>query len=237
MPKIKNYVREITLTLLTFMWLLFVATNVNITLGQTYLQFAVGCLVLLIIGITIFDKKLHITFQKEPGGTFKAILWGVGGWIVLLISSVIVLRFIDPQNASVAAIMGLLGASTPALATSKIANLITFGFAIAFIETQLWARLLEFFGDLFHITINKQSLRKIGLLFLMGILALAFAFFHLTAKGITNISALVVVLIMMVISLIMIVIFGETRQAVFMHIVANTVASWLMLFASILIKI
>jgi hypothetical protein len=233
MPNIKSYVREITITVLTFMWLLFVATNVNVTLGQTYLQFAVGSLVLLIIGITIFDKKLHITFQKEPGGTFKAILWGIGGWIALLITSVLVLRFIDPANANIAAIMGLLGASTPALATSKIANLITFGFAIAFIETQLWGRLMEFFGDLFHININKQSLKKIGLLFLIGILSLAFLFFHLTAKGITNTSALIVVFIMMFISLIMIAVFGETRQAVFMHISANTVASWLMLFASI----
>jgi len=234
MPNVKNYVREITLTILTFMWLLFVATNVNITLGQTYLQFAVGSLVLLIIGITIFDKKLHITFQKEPGGTFKAILWGIGAWIILLISSVLVLKFVDPASASIAAVMGLLGASTPALATSKIANLLTFGFAIAFIETQLWGRLMEFFADLFHININKQSLGKIGLLFLIGILALLFLLFHLTAKGITNTSALIVVFIMMLISLIMIAIFGETRQAVFMHITANTVASWLMLFASIL---
>ncbi len=237
MPNIKHYVKEITLTILTFMWLLFVATNVNITLGQTYLQFAVGSLVLLIIGITIFDKKLSITFQKESGGTFRAILWGFGGWIVLLISSIVALRFIDPANANVAAIIGLMGATTPALATSKIANLITFGIAIAFIETQLWARLMEFFGDLFHITINKQLLRKIGGLFLIGILSLAFVFFHLTAKGITNTSALVIVFVMMVISLIMVAIFGETRQAVFLHIWANIVASYLMLFASGILKI
>lgn len=233
MPNVKNYVREITLTIITFIWLLFVATNVNVTLGQTYLQFAVGSLVLLIIGITIFDKKLHITFQKEPGGTFKAILWGIGAWIILLVSSVLVLKFVDPANASIAAVMGLLGASTPALATSKIANLVTFGFAIAFIETQLWGRFMEFFADLFHINLNKQSLKQIGLLFIIVILSLLFLVFHLTAKGITNTSALIVVFIMMLISLIMVAAFGETRQAVFMHVTANTVASWLMLFALI----
>lgn len=220
--------------MICFVWLLFVATNVNITLGNIYLQFAVGCFVLLIIGITIFDRTLTISWQKENnGGNFKALLWGVGGWIVLLIASVITLRFIDPQNASIAAVMGLLGASTPALAQSKIANLITFGIAIAFIETQLWGRMLEFFSDFFKLNISKQSLRKIGYIILIVILSLAFMLFHLTAKGVANTSSLIVVFIMMAISLVMISIFGETRQAVFLHLVANTVASWLMLFASI----
>ncbi len=237
MQNVKPYVKEITLTIITFMWLLFVATNVNITLGQTYLHFTVGSLILLIIGITIFDKTLTITWQKKPGGTFKAILWGLGGWIVLLIVSILALRFIDPANANLAAVMGLMGATTPALATSKIANLLTFGVAIAYIETQLWARLLEFFADLFHITITKQSLRKIGVLFIIGLLSLAFVFFHLTAKGITNTSSLAVVFVMMAISLIMITIFGETREAAFMHIWANTVASYLMLFATGILQV
>ncbi len=235
--QLKNYVREIILTIITFMWLLFVATNVNIQLGTTYLQFAVGSLILLIIGITIFDKTLTISWQKKPGGTFKAILWGIGGWIVLLIVSILALRFISPAHANITAVIGLMGATTPALATSKIANLITFGFAIAFIETQLWARLMEFFGDVFHITINKQSLKRIALLFLIGILSLAFLIFHLTAKGITNAPALVIVFIMMAISLTMVAIFGETRQAVYMHIAANTVASYLMLFATGMLQI
>ena len=104
--------------------------------------------------------------------------------------------------------------------------------AIAYLETQLWARLLEFYADLFHITITKQSISKIGVLFIIALLSLAFVFFHLTAKGITNTSALVVVFVMMAISLTMVTIFGETRQAVFMHIWANTVASYLMLFAT-----
>ncbi len=228
--QLKNYVKEITLTIVTFMWLLFVATNVNVMLGQIYLFFAVGSLLLLIITITIFDKRLTISWQKRPGGTFKALLFGFGGWIALLITSILVLKFIDPANANLAAIMGLIGASTPALAASKIANLLTFGFAIAFIETNLWARLLEFFCDLFHIPVNKQSFRKIGFIFIIGLLSLAFLFFHLTAKGITNIGALTVVFIMMLISLIMITIFGETRQAVFMHIWANAIASYLLLF-------
>ncbi len=228
----KPYVKEIIITIIVFMWLLFIATNVNITLGQTYLHFTLGSLALLIIGITIFNKKLHITFQKSPGGTFTAMLWGLAGWIILLVSSIIALKFIDPTQANLAAVMGLLGATTPALATSKIANLLTFGVAIAYIETQLWARIMEFFADVFHIDLSKHKILTISVIFLIGVLALAFVFFHLTAKGITNIAALTVVFIMMFLSLVLVVWFGETRQAVYLHIFANTIASYLLLFAT-----
>ena len=234
MANVKPFVKEITLTIICFMWLLFVATNVNQVLGNIYLQFTAGSLILLIIGITIFDKKLSITWQKKPGGTLKALMIGFAGWVILLITSVVVLRFIDPSQATIIGVLGILGATTPALAASKIANLLTFGVAIAFIETQLWGRLMEFFADLFQINLEKKGIKKIfsSLMVLIIILSFAFVLFHLTAKGIANIAALAVVFVMMMISLIMIAIFGETRQAVFLHIWANTVASYLMLFVA-----
>jgi len=226
-----RYLKEIVFTIVCFIWMLFVATNVNQVLGQTYLHFTLGSLVLLIIGIVIFNKKLSITYSNGTNGLFKAIMWGIGGYIILLISSVLVLRFVDPANANVGSIIGLMGATTPALATSKIANFITFGIAIAFIETQLWGRMLEFFGDLFKIDINKKSLKTFGLIFLIAILAFGFMLFHLTSKGLTNTASLVVVFLMMVVSLVMITVFQETKQAVFMHIFANSVASYLLLFS------
>ena len=227
----KSYVREIVLTIVIYVWFLFAATNINIVLGQTYLHFTLGSLALLIIGITIFDKKLHITFQKEPGKNFNAILIGLGGWIILLISSVLVLKFIDPTKASISAVINLMGATTPALSASKIANLLTFGVAIAFIETQLWARMLEFFSDLFHIQVNKQSLKKFGFLLLIGILSLVFLVFHITAKGVQNLPSLIIVFLMMTISLFIVAYTEETRGAVYLHIFANTVASYILLFS------
>lgn len=236
---VKSYVKEIVLTVVAFIWLLFVATNVNVNLGNIYLQFTMGSLALLIIGITIFDKKLHITFQKQFGGTLSAILWGMVGWLVLLISSVIVLRFISPQQANLSAVVRLMGATTPALASSRVANLLTFGVAIPFVETQLWARLMEFASDLLGIEISKKQVYRVfsALMVLIVILAMLFLFFHLTAKGITNTASLAVVFIMMMVSLIMVAIFEETRQAVFMHIWANTAASWLILFSTGMLQI
>jgi hypothetical protein len=229
----ENYIQEIILTLLAYVWLLFVATNVNVTLGQTYLSFALGSLALLIITATVFDKKVQITFQKQPGGTLKAILVAIGGWFVLLILSIVILKFVSPSQATVGAIINLLGTTTPALAQSKVANFLTFGVVIAFIETSLWARGLEFTADLFGVDINKKGIVKIFtfLFLLVLIFAFVFALFHLTAKGITNLPSLIIVFVMMVISLAMVCIYEETRQAVYMHIFANSVASWLILFA------
>ena len=151
----------------------------------------------------------------------------------MLISSIIALRFISPLQANLTSVLGLMGATTPALATSKIANLLTFGVAVAYIETQLWGRAMEFIADLFNIDISERSVRRIfsAFMVLVVVLALAFVFFHLTAKGITNAPALAVVFIMMVISLIFVGWFGETRQAVYLHMWANTVAAYLILFA------
>lgn len=225
------YFKEVVFYIITLMWFLFVATNVNPTLGYTYLWFLGASLLLLVIDSLIFNKNVNITFQKSPNKLFNAILWGFGGWIILLISSVFVLRFIDPTKASISAVINLMGASTPALATSKIANLLTFGVAVAFIETSLWARLLEFLADVFHIPVNRQSLKRFGFLFLIFVLSLGFMVFHLTAKGVTNFPALVIVFLMMFISLIMVAYTEEMRGAIFLHIFANTIAAYLMLFA------
>lgn len=226
-----RYFKEIIITIIAFFWLLFVATNVNVTLGQTYLWFTGGILFLLMIDLLIFNKNVELTFQKAPGGLLKSILIGLGGWIILLIASVLVLNFIDPTKASIGAVIGLMGAATPALASSKIANWLTFSLAVPFVETHLWGRSLEFFSNLFNIPLNSKSFRKIKFLLLMTVLSLMFVVFHLTAKGINAYSSLTIVFIMMAISLVMIVWKEETRSAIFMHIFANGVASYLALWA------
>jgi hypothetical protein len=224
------YLKEIVITILCGVWFHFVATNVNTTLGTIYQGFAATSLSLLIIGGLIYDKNVQITYQKSPGGTLKSMLQGFGGWIVLLITSVFALKFIDPTQASFGSVLSLMGATTPALAESKIANFLTFAVFVPLTETNLWARALEFISDLFGIPIEKRSFKR-----LLGIIvALAFAFmlFHLTAKGITAYSSLTIVFLMMLISLILVVYSGESRDANWLHIFANSAASYIALFST-----
>jgi hypothetical protein len=228
----KTYFKEIALTVGTFFWFLFVATNVNQVLGQTYQGFTALSMLLLIIGITIFDKDLRVTYSKQ-NNILSTILMAIGGYITLLITSVFVLRFIDPAVANINSVLNLMGATTPALSNSKVINLITFGIVIPFVETSLWARVMEFIADRFHIQITKQNIKKIGLILIILILSVGFGIFHITAKGISNISSLIIVVIMMIISLVMVVLSdGETKAAVYFHVIANTIAAYLSLFMS-----
>lgn len=227
---IQNYVKEIGLTTLSLIWFLFAATNVNTQLGTIYSAFALTSLALLIIDLTVFNKSLHITYQKSPGGTLKAIFAGLLGWIAMMVLSVAVLKIADPTSASLGSVLSLLGTTTPALSTSVVANFITFGIVIAFIETQLWARGMEFIADIFHIPIERKGITKVftSLMLLIVILAIVFVFFHLTSKNLAG-PALIIVGIMMIISMAMVAWFGETRQASWMHIISNSIASYLLL--------
>jgi len=231
MTRIQTYKTEIIITVVAFVWLLFTSVNVNQTLGNTYLWFNGIGLFLLLIGILSFGKKVSITFQNKIGGTLKAIGWGFAGWIILLLISVLVMKIVEPAKATIGSVIGLLGAATPALATSKVLNWINFGVVIPYTETQLWARLQEFFADVFHINLNRKNLRAASVIVLIGLLALAFAIFHITAKGVTSFASLTVVFIMMSISLVYVVYFNESRQAFWMHAIANGVAAYLVLFA------
>ena len=216
----KPYVRETVIAIVVFIMLLFTATNVNANLGQIYLKFTIGVLILLIIQ----NDKLDITFMKKSGRFFQSLLQGFGGWVILLIISSLV------TGIGVFAVINIIGAATPILAKSQIANFIVFAALIPFAETQLWARMLEFFGDVLKIRIDKQALRKPSFWILVGILSLAFMAFHLTAKGVASTAILVVVFIMMVISLAMIAFYGETIQANILHWIANGTAAYLLIF-------
>jgi hypothetical protein len=232
MRQLRNYEKEIIITAIVAFILLFTATNVNEKLGNYYLWFNGIGASLLIFAIIAFDRRVDITFQSRPGGTLKAIGWGFAGYVILLLISVLVMKFVDPTKATLGSIVVLLGATTPALATSLIMNFLILGFLVPYTETQLWGRAAELFKDIFHLRIDKNNLRAFGVIFLFFCLSITFAIFHLTAKGVTAFASLTVVFIMMFVSLIMIAIFGETRQAVFFHIIANSIAGYLLLFGA-----
>lgn len=239
MANLKTYNREILFTVLAFIWLWFVLTNANVALGQVYLWASGISLFLLFIDIMVPDRNPVVTFQKEKGKWFKAIMAGAVGWVIILLTSFVLLK-IAQVKASFTSIMGSLNAANPAFSNSVVVNWVTASFAIGYAETQLFARLFKFFADRFNIQINKQNKLRFALIILIIFLGALFAIYHSTAKGVENIDSLVVVGAMMVISLYMIVYFdGETRQAVFAHMIANGVAGYLiiksgsMLFSSL----
>lgn len=232
MPNLKPYYTEITLSVLAFIFLWFVLTNANSSLGSAYLWAIAISVILLLINILVFDKKVDVTFQKVPGHWFEAIFQGIVGWVAVLGVSWFVFNVIDPAKANFNAIVSSFGAANPAFSDSKILNWFVVSFAIGYGETVLFARLMEFLADRFHIQINRKNMMTVSLVIIIIVLSILFAIFHLTAKGVGNTSSLIIVAIMMVISLFMVAYNnGETRQSVFLHIISNGVAGAMLLMA------
>lgn len=225
-----RYFTEIVWMIISAVWFHFAATNISTTLGNIYSGFAATSLALLIITGLIYDKNVSITFKKSNGSIIKSMFIGAGLWVVLLITSVFVLKFISPAQANFNSVLSLLGATTPAFANSKIANFLTFAIFVPIVETQLWSRGLEFIADIFNIPVNKKFLKKLLLIIL--ILSLMFLAFHSTAKGVENISSLAIVGLMMFISLMSVVFTEETLPAIFLHIFSNSAATLIMLLSS-----
>lgn len=236
MADLKKYDKEILLSVIAFMWLWFVLTNSNPALGNVYLWTVAIYLFLLIFDVLVPDRNPVVTYQKKKGGTLEAMFSGAVGWVILLIVSFVVLKIMDPLKASIGSIIKATHAANPAFSNSQIVNLLTLSFAIGYGETQLFARLLKFFADRFHIKISRGTKYLFAFVVLVIALSIAFIVYHITAKGIENFASLVVVGTMMAISLFMVAHYdGETRQAAWMHIIANGVAGFLILMGGSLL--
>ena len=216
--------REIAITLIFGFGLLFALTNINQTLGNVYLWFTAGIMFLLLL-----DNKLTIPFQRSPGGHIRPVAYGVIGYISLLAVSSLVLKIFEPASSSIGSIISIIGASTPALAQSVFANFILLGLFVPFGESNLWIRAFEFVADKLGIKITKQNLTTFSVILLIPVFSFLFVIFHLTTKGIAAFAALVIIFIMMAISLILVILTQEARTAIYFHIIANSVAAFILL--------
>jgi len=230
MANLKIYEKEILLSVLAFLWLWFVLTNANPNLGNVYLWASGISLFLVLIDTLVPDRNPIVTFQKKKGGWIETIMAGTVGWIAVIGVSFILLKIVDPLKATFGSVISSMNAANPAFSNSVFVNWFTASFAIGYAETQLFARLFKFFADRFKIQINRKNRFLFALIMLVVGLAVLFAVFHTTAKGVDNLPSLLVVAAMMFISLMMVVWFeGETRQAIFTHIISNGFAGFLLI--------
>jgi hypothetical protein len=227
-----KYKSEVIISVFLFVYLLFTLTNVNSNLGNAYLWFLGISVILLLINILVFDKDVRITFQKEKGKWLNVIFAGIIAWVAVLVTSFVVFKVVNPEQANFASIISSFGAANPAFSSSKILNWFTVSFAIGFSETNFFAgRILEFVADLLRIPLSKNNLKNLKFVMLAISLGVLFAFFHATAKGVAATNSLIVVAIMMIISIFMVAYYGETRQAIAMHVISNGVAGIMLLMA------
>jgi len=189
----------------------FTAVNVNQILGVIYLSaFTLG------MGIIYnWDKKRDIPFDRT-GNWVLAIFQAIGVYVLFVFLAIIASPIF--MKMPVDQLIALISTTTPALAQSKILNTITFVFFVPFVETMFFVMLFDLGGDWFGYNPRKINLKTI---FVVLLLSFLFMIYHVTAKGISNNLALMMVFLMMFISLIAASFFGEAKQVVFFHMIAN----------------
>ena len=199
--------------------LLFMLINFSSPLATIYALMS-------IIGWIMYYDTSFISYPIDKKGSSWALafIWaGVIYIAFILVSSKIFTSFGVAEYAQVSSIVTLVATTNPAFASSMILTFVAFGMLIPIIETTFWSRLTEWLGYAAKTTLSFNFLNlKLWAIILVS--SGIFGLFHATSKGVTNNSALIVTVIFMVISIWMILFFGEIKQAILLHILSNSVA-------------
>jgi membrane protease YdiL (CAAX protease family) len=203
---------------LVFLWLAF-----NERLATLYL-------LMLFVAYIILDKfKLPFIVENRTDNRAMAFIIAAVAYVAFLVvtTAVFSLSKVLVQYAHFESIIQLYATATPILQGSKLLTIIAWGFLIPIIET------IFFFGMLFALSINtaktttgadvSPSKFSLGLLFVMIIVSALFTLFHITSKGLSSIPLLITFIFAMT-SLALVFITKETKSAIILHIISNTIA-------------
>jgi hypothetical protein len=202
--------------------LFFNSTNVNPTLAFVYT-------ILLVVSFAFIfaDKRRQIPLVNSNVNWGKALVIAGIAYVALIFSSSLAAGI--ARAVPLKELLGSLGASAPVFSNSALFNFANFAILIPFIETfAIFAIAIDFFSTAFNINLDRLS-PKVVLLFV--VISIAFLFFHIQAKGITNEAALIVVFFMALISCILVFALRESRTAILFHVIANTIG--LLTFSSL----
>jgi len=206
--------------------LLFMLLNFDPKMGQIFALMALAS-----VSLYLIDKRISYPIEKYPKEKFKSIVYGVGGYFLFIIISTLLLQFL--KFADIVGIRSTINffseylstffsQYSPALVDSPILTFIGWGILIPITETILFfGRLFEAFVDFWKINVKINS---ISTWLVMMMTSAVFTLFHLSAKGIANNAALLMVFLFGMVSLYFVVIRSQLIEAITIHIIANSIA-------------
>lgn len=206
----------------------FLLINYNLELGTIYIVLA---LIDWIAYYIAFDKKALslIPIEKNKANRWTNLVWAMGAYVFFIfISNFIVMRFSIMDGTAFDNISQLIGMSfsaTPVLFGVTYLGLIVWGNLIPVVETKLFFRTLMQWGVKSAKMALPKSAFSTSAILISSFFGALFALFHLVAKGITNNSALLVTFLFGVFSVMLVIHFRELIQAIFLHIITNTIAT------------
>ena len=196
--------------------------------------------IVILVGTVAYllDKKHTIDIETTVNKQ-KSILYAVGAYLFFILTASFVIpiffkiinlfasSFIVNFNAfTLNSIVNTFSQTNLALTGNKVLQFLALTLFIAPAET------VYFFGTLYEYLVDKFN-AKLGLniknIAIILILASIFTFVHLTAKGVSNNEALMLVFYFAVISAVLISMTGQLLEAILLHIIANGVAAFSLL--------
>lgn len=209
---------------------LFLLINFNIQIGTIY-----GIMVLIdwFAYYVALDTKAFtiIPIERDKSNRLMSLVWAMGAYVAFIfIVNIITTRFVvtPPTTSGFEYVSSLIAgtfSATPILYGSTYLKLAVWGIIIPRIESLYFFRTLLQWGVKSAGTVlpaNIFNLRAWGIAGFFGVL---FAAFHIVAKGIVNNASLFVTFCFGVASVLLVIHFREVIQAIFLHIITNTIAT------------
>ena len=216
-----------TVTLVLSVFLLFLLLVFDQQVAMIYLLM----LTAYFIWFT-FDDKITLDIEKTTNGRLFSLIWAVALYAgFLVISTTLSIMFSLEGGQTAFSVIDLLAAETPVLAGNKFLTFIAWGFVIPIIET------VFFFGTFYEGLADKLgkfmrvgpistdfNLRNLNLWLIILLISSIFTAYHFQARGLTDSTGLFVTFIFAVVSMLAVSYFGQTREAVLLHILSNSIA-------------
>lgn len=213
-----GFEKEQSLLILLGAIITFLGTNFDQTLGVIYVS------MIMVYYMAVDDNpSIHITLFNGTPNYVMAIMWGLGAYIAFYFGATAIINSLFPQAVGQAQSIQSINLLfiQAALTSSETVKFVAFGVLIPIIESMLFfGALPQVYGKALGIS-NSGDPLSLGYLMVILFAAGVFALFHLTAKGITNQSALMVSFIFGVVSMILVRVRGQTSDAVALHMVNN----------------
>lgn len=204
------------------LWMFFTSVAINPALGTIY-----NGLALLSIAVIIANNlygKSQIKFINRQVTWGKAAIWGVGGYVALIMSTHLTsyLAEIIPLTE----ILSLLSSTALVYSQSPIFNFFTFSFAVGILESYaLFVSLPNLMASIFGIELSKRNIFNPKVILIILSAGVIFLFLHVTSKGIQSEAILLLVMIMALISTFISIWTQDSRGALILHVLANAIAA------------
>jgi hypothetical protein len=206
--------------------LLFTLINVDSKVGQIFMFFLIADTLMYFYDV-IFGNGVQFKIESKTGDRLIGMILALGAFVAtMLLNIALKISGVTDISSSLnfyAQYLPYYADATPALANNPWFIVLGWGLLIAVTESLFFLRLFEYILDAVNESRDTRlfTLKKLAAIVLISAI---FAFFHITAKGLTNQSAFVMTFAFMAISCILVIKRRQLIEAMTFHVIANTTA-------------